>query len=48
MMDLNGPIGPGGMERMIVYPALIWLIAFGGYLMFTSGTLAKEGIIGSI
>ena len=28
-----GPIGHGGTERMIVYPAMIWLIAFGGYLM---------------
>jgi len=25
-------LGPGGMERMIVYPALIWLAAFSGYL----------------
>jgi hypothetical membrane protein len=28
-----GPIGHGGSERMIVYPALLWLLAFGGYLM---------------
>lgn len=26
-------IGPGGMERMIVYPALIWLILFSGHLI---------------
>jgi hypothetical membrane protein len=26
-------LGPGGMERMIVYPALMWLAGFGGYLM---------------
>ena len=26
-------LGPGGMERMIVYPALIWLAGFGGYLV---------------
>ena len=25
-------LGPGGMERMIVYPALMWLAGFGGYL----------------
>jgi hypothetical protein len=25
-------LGPGGMERMIVYPALMWLAAFGGHL----------------
>lgn len=24
-------LGPGGMERMIVYPALIWLAGFGGH-----------------
>jgi hypothetical membrane protein len=26
-------LGPGGMERMIVYPALMWLAAFGGHLI---------------
>jgi len=26
-------LGPGGMERMIVYPALIWLAVFSGYLI---------------
>ncbi len=25
-------LGPGGMERIIVYPALIWLAGFGGHL----------------
>ena len=25
-------LGPGGMERMIVYPALMWLAGFGGHL----------------
>jgi hypothetical membrane protein len=29
-------IGPGGMERMIVYPALIWLAGFGGQLIALS------------
>jgi hypothetical membrane protein len=28
-----GAIGHGGAERMIVYPAMLWLMAFGGYLM---------------
>ena len=28
-----GPFGHGGAERMIVYPAMLWLMAFGGYLM---------------
>ncbi len=26
-------LGPGGMERMITYPLLLWVIGFGGYLM---------------
>ena len=34
--DLFLGIGPGGMERMIVYPALIWLIGFSGYLIAMS------------
>jgi hypothetical membrane protein len=29
-------LGPGGMERMIVYPILLWETAFGGYLMASS------------
>jgi hypothetical membrane protein len=28
-----GPIGHGGAERMIVYPPMFWMMAFGGYLM---------------
>jgi hypothetical membrane protein len=28
-----GPIGHGGAERLIVYPVMLWLMAFGGYLM---------------
>ncbi len=28
-----GPIGHGGSERIIVYPVMLWLLAFGGYLM---------------
>ena len=30
-----GPIGHGGAERMIVYPVMLWLVAFGGYLLGT-------------
>jgi hypothetical membrane protein len=26
-------LGPGGMERMIVYPALMWLAGFSGHLI---------------
>ena len=33
LASLYGPIGNGGSERMIVYPALLWFIALGGYLM---------------
>ncbi len=33
ILNLYGPIGHGGSERMIVYPALFWLAGFGGYLM---------------
>ncbi|MDD1772766.1 MAG: DUF998 domain-containing protein [Methanomassiliicoccales archaeon] len=32
-LDVSGSIGHGGVERMIAYPALIWMMAFGGYLM---------------
>ena len=28
-----GPIGHGGTERMIVYPVMLWMLAFGGWLM---------------
>jgi hypothetical membrane protein len=28
-----GPIGHGGTERMIVYPPMLWMVAFGGWLM---------------
>jgi hypothetical membrane protein len=28
-------LGPGGMERMVVYPVLTWSIGFGGHLMAT-------------
>jgi hypothetical membrane protein len=26
-------LGPGGMERMVVYPTLLWAVGFGGHLM---------------
>jgi hypothetical membrane protein len=28
-----GPIGHGGTERMIVYPVMLWMVAFGGSLL---------------
>lgn len=32
-VDVSGSIGHGGVERMIAYPALIWMILFGGHLL---------------
>ncbi len=29
-------LGPGGMERIIVYPVLLWAVGFGAYLMGSS------------
>jgi hypothetical protein len=34
-----GAIGHGGSERMIAYPAMLWTVAFGGYL--TAGGLVR-------
>ena len=34
-------LGPGGMERMIVYPVLLWSIGFGGHLMATDDVAAS-------
>jgi hypothetical membrane protein len=31
-------LGPGGMERMIVYPTLMWLAAFGGHTVMQRET----------
>jgi len=33
-------LGPGGMERMIVYPSLMWLAAFSGHLITKKATSA--------
>jgi hypothetical membrane protein len=32
-------LGVGGMERMIVYPALLWTVGFGGHLMATEDSM---------
>jgi hypothetical protein len=34
--DFYMGLGPGGMEHMIVYPALIWLTLFSGHLIALS------------
>ena len=26
-------LGPGGMERMVIYPVLVWSLGFGGHMM---------------
>lgn len=36
-----GAIGHGGSERMIAYPAMLWTMAFGGYLM-AGGALRRS------
>jgi len=33
-------LGPGGMERMVVYPVLLWSVGFGGHMMATDETKA--------
>ncbi len=38
-----GPIGHGGTERMIVYPAMLWMLALGGSLMTAQGGDAQPG-----
>lgn len=35
-------LGPGGMERMIVYPLLVWLAGFAGYLVTEREVKSKE------
>jgi hypothetical membrane protein len=34
--NIHLELGPGGMERMIAYPVILWAISFGGYLMSPS------------
>ena len=35
-------LGPGGMERMIVYPALMWLAGFSGHLITKQETAKPD------
>ncbi|MEM0097743.1 MAG: DUF998 domain-containing protein [Candidatus Micrarchaeaceae archaeon] len=37
ILNVYYSLGPGGMERIIVYPILLWAIAFSGYLMASNG-----------
>ncbi len=32
-------MGSGGVERWVVYPLLLWLTGFGGYLLGIGGTV---------
>ena len=34
-LEINLGLGGGGMERMIVFPLIIWLSTFAGYLLHT-------------
>ena len=36
-------LGEGGLERWIVYPVVLWLVAFGSYLMAAPAAPAPEG-----
>jgi hypothetical protein len=35
-------LGEGGLERWIVYPVVLWLVAFGRYLMAGAAAPAPE------
>lgn len=43
-LEFYSGLGPGGMERMIAYPVLLWAIGFGGYLM-SSDVISEYGLI---
>lgn len=40
-------LGPGGVERMIFYPIILWEIAFGGYLLNNQGIKSKRNRVPS-
>ena len=35
-------LGEGGLERWIVYPIVLWLVAFGSYLMAAPAAPASK------
>ncbi len=43
MFDVHLGLGAGGMERMIVYPDLIWALGFGGWLMGKFSDKTRSG-----
>ena len=33
-------LGPGGIERWVSYPVILWQVAFGAYLLGSGGTVS--------
>jgi len=44
ILNFYSIIGNGGTERMIVYPVIIWFIAYGGYLIASSTDTEQKNI----
>jgi hypothetical membrane protein len=42
-LDVSGGIGHGGVERMIAFPCLIWMLVFGGYLISSPALRNEKG-----
>ncbi len=42
-LEINGPLGEGGMERLFVYPSILFLLIFGGYLMSPAPRASARG-----
>ena len=42
VFSFNTPIGIGGMERMIAYPMMLWLVMFGASLIAAPEFIAKS------
>lgn len=38
---LEGTLGPGGVERWVVYPIVLWLVGYGGYLL-SPGVIRRD------
>ena len=38
---MNDTLGAGGWERVIIYPILVWLVLFGGYLLGRAGDMKE-------
>lgn len=42
VVEVDLGLGLGGIERMVFYPAMFWMVAFGTYRMTMEGGLAGE------